>query len=695
MLEAQQHQKISTSHLARNAYLYVRQSTLRQVIENTESTKRQYALRDRAIALGWPTEKVIVIDQDLGQSGASAVDRLGFQKLISEVGVGRAGIVLGLEVSRLARNSTDWHRLLEICALSGTLILDEDGLYDPGNFNDRLLLGLKGTMSEAELHVLKARLQGGIRAKARRGELETPLPIGFIYDSRHHVILDSDKQVQDSVRLLFKVFAQTGTASATVKYMRENQIKFPRRPKAGANRGELIWVDLPHHRVLWILHNPRYAGAFFYGRTRPTRQSDGTFKSRKLPQEDWISFKKDMHAGYISWEVFEENLKKLKLNSAAHGHDRRHGPAREGPALLQGLVVCGVCGKRMTVRYHLRKAVQIPDYLCQREGIQNASARCQAIPGESIDKAIGDALVEAFTPMALEVALKVQFEIESRSEDVLKYGKQQVQRARYDVDLARRRFMQVDPDNRLVADSLESEWNGKLKILETAQAELDLKTKKESLAISQEQKAEIQKLANNFPALWRDPQIQMRDRKRMVRLIIEDVTIKRGPGIEVNLRFKGGAIRTIDLPAPRPAWAIRKTDPEIIKEIDQLLNQHTTEQVASALNTAGKKSGMGQEFTTPMLHRIISCYRLKSYRERLRDLGFHSQKELAKRLQVSTTSIKKWDKIEILNSTIINDKGEKMFKMPDQDFIGRLSRSMKRGGNGIFVKSLTQTLNEV
>ena len=312
--------------------MYVRQSTLRQVLENTESTKRQYALRDRAIALGWPTEKVIVIDQDLGQSGASAVDRLGFQKLISEVGVGKAGIVLGLEVSKLARNSADWHRLLEICALSGTLILDEDGLYDPSHFNDRLLLGLKGTMSEAELHVLKA----------RRGELETPLPIGFVYDSQKHAILDSDKQVQDSVRLLFKVFAQTGTASATVKYMRENCIKFPRRPKSGANRGELLWVDLPHHRVLWILHNPRYAGAFFYGRTRPSRQSDGTFKSRKLPQEDWISFKKDMHPGYISWEVFEENLKKLKLNSAAHGHDRRHGPAREGPALLQGLVVCGV-----------------------------------------------------------------------------------------------------------------------------------------------------------------------------------------------------------------------------------------------------------------------------------------------------------------------------------------------------------------
>jgi DNA invertase Pin-like site-specific DNA recombinase len=259
------HQKVNAGHLKRNAYLYVRQSTIRQVFENTESTKRQYALRQNAMALGWPAERIIVIDSDLGQSGASAVDREGFQRLVAEVGIGKAGIVLGLEVSRLARNSTDWHRLLEICALTDTLILDEDGVYDPSHFNDRLLLGLKGTMSEAELHVLKARLQGGILNKARRGELQCPLPVGFIYNVEEQPVLDPDKQVQENIRHLFEMFKCTGSAMATVKAFRKQSLLFPQRQKKGPRKGALLWAELTHSRALQVLHNPRYAGAFVYG----------------------------------------------------------------------------------------------------------------------------------------------------------------------------------------------------------------------------------------------------------------------------------------------------------------------------------------------------------------------------------------------------------------------------------------------
>src|SRR5437588_921323 len=282
------HHKITATHLQRQAYLYVRQSTLRQVLENTESTKRQYALRERAVALGWPLDRVVVIDSDLGQSGADS-DREGFQKLVAAVGLGEVGVVLGLEVSRLARSSVDWHRLLEICALTDTLILDEDGLYDPAHFNDRLLLGLKGTMSEAELHVLRARLIGGIVNKARRGELEIPLPVGFVYDAAGRDGLDPDRQVQDTIRAFFHTFRRTGSATATVKAFRDQQIAFPRRARYGAHQGETLWGRLEHSRVLWVLHNPRYAGAFFFGRSRQRHTADARLVFERLPREEWTA----------------------------------------------------------------------------------------------------------------------------------------------------------------------------------------------------------------------------------------------------------------------------------------------------------------------------------------------------------------------------------------------------------------------
>src|SRR5258707_11640043 len=301
------HQKVNAGHLKRNAYLYVRQSTLRQVFENTESTKRQYGLRQHAVALGWPVERIIVIDSDLGQSGASAVDREGFQKLVTEVGLGKAGIVLGLEVSRLARNSTDWHRLLEICALTDTLILDEDGVYDPAHFNDRLLLGLKGTMSEAELHILRARLQGGILNKAKRGKLIVRPPIGFVYDSEGHLVLDPDQQIQQALRMLFETFHRTGSALATVRNFRQQGLLFPRRIYSGPNQGDVIWGRLEHSQVLRVLHNPRYAGAFVFGRSRTRKTVDGNHFVEFLPRDQWRTFLPSVHPGYLSWEKYEQN----------------------------------------------------------------------------------------------------------------------------------------------------------------------------------------------------------------------------------------------------------------------------------------------------------------------------------------------------------------------------------------------------
>jgi DNA invertase Pin-like site-specific DNA recombinase len=498
------HQKVRADHLQRNAYLYVRQSTLRQVFENSESTKRQYALRQSAVALGWPVERIVVIDNDLGQSGASAVDREGFQRLVAEVGMGKAGIVLGLEVSRLARNNTDWHRLLEICALTDTLILDEDGVYDPGHFNDRLLLGLKGTLSEAELHVLRARLQGGIMNKARRGELQCSLPVGLIYSAEGKPVLDPDKQVQESLRLLFETFRRSGSACAVVRAFHQQNLLFPCRLKKGPRKGDLAWTELVHSRVLETLHNPRYAGAFAYGRTRTRKRVDGKASCTHVPREQWLLIP-SAHPGYISWEEYNDNLRRLRENAQSHGEDRRNSPPREGPALLQGLVVCGLCGNRMTVRYHCRRGRLFPDYYCQREGIEYGKPACQHVNGEVIDRALGRLLVEAMTPLALDVAIAVQQELETRSGEVDRLRRQQVERARYEADAAQRRYMLVDPANRLVADALEAEWNSKLRALAKAQEEYERQRHTDPLQLDDNKRAQIASLAADFPASGRIP----------------------------------------------------------------------------------------------------------------------------------------------------------------------------------------------
>ena len=484
------HQKVNAGHLKRNAYLYVRQSTIRQVLENTESTKRQYALQQRAIALGWPVEQVVVIDSDLGQSGASAVDREGFQKLVAEVGMGKAGIVLGLEVSRLARNSTDWHRLLEICALADTLILDEDGLYDPAHFNDRLLLGLKGTMSEAELHVIRARLQGGVINKARRGELQCSLPVGLVYNLAKQPVLDPDVQVQQSLRCFFETFHRTGSAMRTVKAFRKQGLLFPRRLKQGPHKGDLLWMELSHSRALQTLHNPRYAGAFAYGRHRTRKTADGKGTCVMLPRDQWILLV-DAHPGYICWEQYEANQRRLLENAQSQGQNRRKSPPREGPALLQGLVLCGVCGHRMTVRYHTRDARRVPDYVCQRDGIEHGEPLCQSIKGEPIDKTISALLLQTMTPMALDVALTVQQEIQARQDEVDRLRQKQVERARYEADLAQRRYMHVDPANRLVADELEAEWNNKLRTLNEAREQYERMRKQDHLLMDEAQRNRI------------------------------------------------------------------------------------------------------------------------------------------------------------------------------------------------------------
>jgi DNA invertase Pin-like site-specific DNA recombinase len=603
-VDNEKHEKVRLEHRSRNAYLYVRQSTLRQVLENTESTQRQYALRDRAAALGWDAQQIVVIDSDLGQSGASAADREGFQKLVTEVMMGRAGIVLGLEVSRLARNSTDWHRLLELCALSNTLILDEDGIYDPGQFNDRLVLGLKGTMSEAELHILRSRMRGGILNKVRRGEFAIPLPAGFLYDGNQHVILDPDQQVQQSIRQLFGAFRRTGSILGVVREFRDKQWKFPVRTQKGRRPGDLEWGELSRNRVSSVLRNPRYAGAYAYGQNRNRKKPDGTGRrSQRLPREQWYQLQCNAHPGYLSWEEYEENVKHLRENAPV-ARPQGRGAAREGPALLQGLAHCGSCGARIAVRYHSRGNRLVPDYLCDGNSSNHGTGPCQSIPGGNLDQAVAKVLVETMTPVRLELALAVQEEIDAREAETGHLYQMQVERARYESTVAERRYKAVDPDNRLVAGMLETEWNDKLRLVREAEQEYE-RLRLARQAVTAQAREQILRLAEDFPQMWQDPKTPDRERKRMARLLLDDVFLIRGPEqVTAHIRFKGGAAQTIYVPLRR-----RKTDPRAIDMTQRLSeDHHNPASIADVLNQMEIKTARGKNFTPKNVRQILHRY---------------------------------------------------------------------------------------
>ena len=657
--------KVTAAHLARTALLYVRQSSLKQVIRNTESAIRQYDLRGRAIALGWTAAQITVIDIDQGHSGASAADREGFQQLVAEVSLGRAGIVLGLECSRLARNSADWHQLLELCGLTGTLICDEDGLYDPRNFNDRLVLGMKGQISEAELHFIRARLRGGIVSKARRGELITPLPAGLAYDAAGHVILDPDTAVRGAVAHLFATFAATGSATACVKAFNTAGLSFPWRHRAGPRKGELDWKPLAHHVVLRILHNPRYAGAFTFGRHRDIKLPGGKLSRTVLPREEWISFIPGAHPGYITLDQYDANRAQLTANAAAHGQDRTAGPPREGPALLQGIIICGTCGLRMTVRYHQRGDQQVPTYVCQRDGISHGRRICQAVPGAGLDQQIGQLLIDTLTPLAAEAALTVQAELQQRADEAGALRAAHVERARYHADLARRRYLAVDPANRLVADTLEAGWNTALRALSQAQDACEQARKHDTGQLTDAQKTRIRQLVTDLPAIWDDPATPARERKRIARLLLTDITVTRTRDtITAHVRLPAGQHTTLTLPIPPNAAQLRKTPAAVVTAVDELLDHHTHAQIAGILNDRGLTSGEGRPFHRLIIRNIRDEYGLRSREQRLRDAGMLTLTQMAGRLGVPAKTVKIWYHAGLITGHPYNDKGQCLYPPP-------------------------------
>jgi DNA invertase Pin-like site-specific DNA recombinase len=657
--------KVQAEHLRRYAYLYVRQSSLHQVRDNRESTARQYDLKRRAQVLGWSSDQIVVIDDDLGVSGGAATNRDGFQRLVADVGLGRAGLVMGLEVSRLARNSADWHRLLEICALTDTLILDEDGIYDPSHFNDRLLLGLKGTMSEAELHVLRARLIGGQVNKARRGELWIAPPIGYVFDPQGKMIFDPDRQIHETVRLLFETFRRTGSAIRVVRHFREQSILWPSRIHKPGWHGDVTFGSLDHHRVLQMLHNPRYAGAYVYGRSCQRRVCvDRKIRYRRLKQEEWKVFIPDVHPGYITWQEYQANQAKLLENACANGSDRRRSPPREGCALLQGMVVCGICGLRMTVRYTVERGQLVPLYTCQRRGIEKGSRACQLLPGKSIDHAVAELVLNAVTPAAINVAFEVFEELRARRVEADRLRRMQIERLREQAELAGRQYMLVRPENRLVADNLERQWNDRLDELKRAEEEFSRTDKLETQGITPEDRERICALSSDLHRVWNDSRTSARDRKRVLRLLIEDVTLLRDQAIHIHIRWKGGMTSSIERALPAAAPDLFRTPSEIIELVRALALEQTDKQIAQTLNARCLKPSRGRKFNRMSVRHLRQTYAIESYFDLLRKRGWLTTVELAARLGIHISTAKTFAQEGVVKAVHANDRGDLLFELP-------------------------------
>lgn len=655
--------KITKNHLSRKAILYIRQSTMRQVYENTESTLRQYALRDRLIAYGWDREAVIMIDRDLGQSGSSLIGREGFQQLIGEVANGNVGVVACIECSRLSRSSNDWVRLTEYCAMTSTLLMDADGVYNPNDFNDRLLLGLKGTMSEAELHFLKERMRGGLLNKAKRGELKKLLPIGYLYDDNDRIIKDTDAEVRHALELFFESFRIVGTAWGMLKHYEENGYKFPHRVQKGLRKGDVIWTSLTHSCVLRLLHNPIYAGVYHYGAKQKVWTPEGK-KTLLMPKEKWLVFIKDQHEGYITYEEYEFNEKRLWEHAHPRAEDGRKSPPREGPALLQGIVVCGKCGKRMTVRYKKESGKEIPYYMCQKNSVEHGERPCQGIQGLLVDEKISEILLMHLTPLAVRSAIEVQEELVRRKEESSRYYQMRVEKSRYEADLARRRYMQVDPDNRLVALELESAWNIRLKELDEAQKEYEDRVKELEADSKEEISHKLDGLPGGFMEIWNDADTSIKDKKRMVRYLLEDVTLlKSTDSTQVMIHFRGGTTETVTLENAKPAYQAWITSPAVLEVIRKESIHHTAGEIAEILNEKKLNSGKGQEFHSRLIQRLMKDYQIPTKKERYESLGYVDMNAKAAELKISrSTLVKRLRKgIYAERAVKVTDRNEYLF----------------------------------
>ena len=594
--QGQPQQKVRPGHLDRSAIVYVRQSSRQQVLEHSESTRLQYALVERAAALGWARSQVVVIDDDLGVSAATADSRKGFARLVTEVTMGRAGIVLGIEMSRLARTGRDWHQLLELCSLSGVLLADPDGVYDPGFYNDRLLLGLKGTMSEAELYLIRQRMLSGRLAKAERGELAIPLPIGYVRRPSGEAVFDPDEQAQHVVRLVFGAFRRLGTLNGVLRYLVGQEIQLPVRVHSGPSKGELEWRRPTRETLQLMLHNPVYAGYYAYGRRQvePRRKMPGPPSTGRVVMDssEWLVLLPGRLPAYISEDEYAANIARMAANRQTAATP---GAPRDGAALLSGLLRCGRCGgHRMTVRYHDESGAARPahGYTCAfYQANYGTGGNCQHIAGPPLDDWIARQVLEAMAPAALEVSMAAAAQAEDERAMLDKLWRQRLERARYAADRARRQYQLAEPENRLVARQLETDWEAAL--AETARLEADYQrfTEEQPAALTTAERAAIQALASDLPRVWDAPSTTHADRKELLRILIEDITatvIGDSELVDVTITWAGGHQTTGQ--ATRPVARLDQLSyyPALLTRITELAAAgRNNRQIADALNAEG------------------------------------------------------------------------------------------------------------
>lgn len=602
------HGKIQGHHQDRLAIIYIRQSTLQQVERHGESTKLQYGLVEKAYQLGWPKDRVIVIDDDLGRSGSNAEGRPGFQRLVAEVGLDRVGMILGIEMSRLARSCRDWYQLLEVCSLFRTLIADTDGVYDPASYNDRLLLGLKGTMSEAELHVLKQRMVEGKKAKARRGELGMQLPRGYIKRPSGEIVKDPDEQVQSTIQLIFELFDKFSTLNAVLKYLVKNKIKMPDRERLGLQKGDLKWSRPNRPTLSNLFHNPIYAGAYVYGRrpTDPRRKKPGrpaTGRTVAKPS-DWGVLIKDKVPAYITWEQYERNLRQLAANSM-YGI----GASREGPSLLSGLIICGRCGLRMST-YYTNNSNKLR-YSCSRMAVDYGESLCQSLVGDPLDKLISQQVLEALKPSALDVSLQVAEDLEQERKNLLNHWEKQLERARYESERAYRQYNAAEPENRLVARTLEKRWEEALSAEEKLKQEYVVFLDEQPTTLTAEEREAIRQLAFDIPALWSAPTTTATERQEILRLLIERVIIAIEGNTEkvfVEIHWMGGHKTHANLVRPVAKLMQLSYYTELLNRATELKKSGKDfTEIANILNEEGFKPPKRQEaFNKGMIHTLLS-----------------------------------------------------------------------------------------
>lgn len=657
--------KVKLTHTRRDAIVYIRQSHPSQVEHNRESTARQYALEDKAVALGWAKSQVITIDEDLGVSGKVFVKRSGFDHLNAEVALGRVGILLGLEVSRLARSNADWYRLLDMCAITDTLLADSDGVYHPALFNDRLILGLKGTMSEAELHILRGRLDGGIRNKAARGELRRALPVGLVWGEKEGEIrFHPDEAVTGAIRTIFDKFTELGSARQVWVWFRSQHLSFPLHPlgivPSLATCHQLRWITPTYTAIYNVLSNPVYAGAYVYGKTRNERYVDeqGTVRKRirHLPKEEWSVFLPGHHEGFVDWTTYETIQTRLRSNIHATLHQAGRA-LREGSALLQGIVVCGYCGRRLRVAYQGTNAS--PRYYC--DGSQpNAghALQCLNVGGVGIDQAVSHAFLEALTPAALEATTLAVEQLESNHDAALSQWRLEVERARYEAERAERQYKAVEPENRLVGRGLEKEWETRLQNLAQAEAELFRREQQRPRKLSEEEQKKINTLGSDLRLVWTAPTTSDRDRKELLRTLLEEVILKvarKESHADLTLRWRGGMTTKLDLALKRYQAQGPTTDEDTMSLLRRLAAHYPDDTIAGILNRQGRKTAYGERFTAQQvgsLRRYHEIPRFQPSRESPQGEVVPVM-QAAKILGVATSTFHRW-----LNAGLI--AGEQM-----------------------------------